>query len=339
MSKKLEKHADKGFSPERTKKGASDINLADIVRPSVSDEELLFLKQLGLNYVEAWMSGKQTSFSNLLSFRRRTEAAGLKIFTIGNYDVCNSDKIQLALPGRDEKIEEFQTFLRNMGKAGIHATTYFWEPNGHWSTGREKTRGCISRAFDLEEAKKRPLTHGRVYKDEELWATYTYFIKAVIPVAEEAGVRLALHPADPPVPSLGGIARIFRNFESFKRAMEIANSDYSGLCFCVGSWAEGGLDIEKAIRYFGKRCKIFSVHFRNVSAPVPHFVETFVDDGYVDMYQVMKVLKETGFKGTLSPDHIPGFVNSSAGYGVGTAYSIAYMRGLLQALDSEADSG
>ena len=191
----------------------------------------------------------------------------------------------------------------------------------------------MARAFDLDKAQQqRPMTHGRKYTEEEVWDNFAYFIKEVAPVAEEAGVMIGIHPDDPPGPALGGIPRcIFSSFEGYKRALEIADSPNVGLCLCVGCWLEGGeqmgKDVLETIRYFGERDKIFKVHFRNVNTTLPHFVETFLDNGYMDMYKVMKALREVNFKGVAIPDHIPGMSND---HRAGTAYSIAYMKALLQ---------
>jgi mannonate dehydratase len=159
----------------------------------------------------------------------------------------------------------------------------------------------------------------------------------VTPVAEEVGVRIGIHPDDPPVPELAGVPRcIFGNFEGYKRAFEIADSPNIGMCLCCGTWLEGGKlmgkDVLETIRYFGSRGKIFKIHFRNVNAPLPHFVETFVDDGYMDMYKVMRALREVNYNGVLIPDHIPEMIGGSR---AGTAYSIAYMKALLKRANEE----
>ena len=133
----------------------------------------------------------------------------------------------------------------------------------------------------------------------------------MVPVAEEAGVRIGIHPDDPPQPMLAGVPRcIFSNFEGYKRAIEIANSPNIGVCLCCGSWLEGGKmtgkDPVEMIRYFGRMKKLFKIHFRNVSAPLPHFTETMIDDGYYDMSKIMRALVEVKFEGIVIPDHVPG---------------------------------
>jgi mannonate dehydratase len=255
------------------------------------------------------------------------------------------DAITLNLPGREAKIEEYKTHLRNLGKAGIPYTTYAHMANGIWSTERELTRGgAPARAFDLAKADKgywahqqftAPLSHGRRYTEEEIWENFIYFIKQVAPVAEEAGVRIGIHPDDPPVYDLGGIPRcIFGTFDGYRRALEIASSPAVGVCLCMGCWLEGGermgADLVSAIRWFGERGKLFKVHFRNVSAPMPHFVETYMDNGYMNMHKVMRALREVNFDGIAIADHIPGMRAPGAGSGTGLAYSIAYMRALIE---------
>ena len=183
-----------------------------------------------------------------------------------------------------------------------------------------------------------PLSHGRVFSKEEIWENYTYFIKQVAPVAEENSVRIGIHPDDPPQPILAGVPRcIFANFEGYKRAMEIANSPNVGICLCCGTWNEGGpaltqKDPVEMIRYFGPE-KIWKIHFRNVSAPLPHFVETFMDNGYYDMSKIMTALVEVKFDGIVILDHTPTVVG---GHYPEQAYGFAYMKALKNRAQAEA---
>jgi mannonate dehydratase len=183
-----------------------------------------------------------------------------------------------------------------------------------------------------------PLSHGRVFSQEEIWDNYTYFIRQVAPVAEENGVRIGIHPDDPPVPVLAGVPRcIFGNFDGYRRAMEIANSPNVGICLCCGTWLEGGKqltgkDPEEMIRYFGAN-KIWKIHFRNVSAPLPRFVETFMDDGYYDMYKIAKALRDVNFDGIVILDHSPSL---TGGHYAEQAYGFAYMKALFNRANAEA---
>jgi mannonate dehydratase len=336
-----------GAAGAEARSGSAGIKLSVQVPADPSDDDLRFVAQLGVDYVNIPSGGESATLENYLRLRRRVESAGLKIWNIGNSNVHNMEEVTLNLPGRDRKIEEYKTYLRNLGKVGIHYTTYAHMGNGIWSTARESTRGgAPSRAFDLSRANegvwagktfKGPLTHGRVYSQKEIWDNYAYFIKAVVPVAVQEGIRIGIHPDDPPVPELGGVSRcIFSSFDGYKRALEIADSPNVGICLCVGCWLEGGKlmgkDVLETIRYFGGQGRIFKVHFRNVNAPLPHFVETFLDNGYMDMYKVMKALREVDFDGVVIADHVPGMVG---GPRPATAYSIGYMRALLERANAE----
>ena len=178
--------------------------------------------------------------------------------------------------------------------------------------------------------KDAPNSHGRVFTEEEMWASYTYFAKAVMPIAEEAGVKLALHPDDPPMPSLGGIARIMRSFEGFQKAMEIADSPAFGLDFCQGTWSEMGPGVLDAIHYFGSRGRILYVHFRDVKGHVPKFQETFVNTGNVNPLEAMRAYRNAGFTGFFLDDHVPQIVDDSPWGHRSRAYAIGYMQALIE---------
>ncbi|MCJ7548983.1 MAG: mannonate dehydratase [Anaerolineae bacterium] len=323
------------------------IKIAAQITPEPTPEDTAFIKQMGVDHVVLWTTGEKASYDYYASRRDLFAEAGLNVYGFGSWSVHNVPAITLGLPGRDEKIEEYKRHLRNLGKAGIPYTTYAHMANGIWSSDRETTRGGASaRAFNLDGESKGhwvgtlyegDLTHGRKYSEDEIWDNYEYFIKQVAPVAEEAGVKIGIHPDDPPVPELGGIPRcIFGNFEGYKRAMEIADSPNVGLCLCVGCWLEGGdwmgKDVLETIKYFGEQQKLFKIHFRNVHQPLPYFVETFLDNGYMDMYKVMRALREVEFDGVAIADHIPSMANDRR---VGTAFSIAYMKALLERANSE----
>jgi mannonate dehydratase len=315
-----------------------------------TDDQLLFLKQIGAEYVSVGSPPELRTTEGFLQIKKRFADAGITVWNIGNSDVHNMPEVTLNLPGRDAKIEEYKQYLRSLGKAGIHYTTYAHMGNGIWSSGRVDVRGASAREFDLASPNKKgmwggktwkePLSHGREFTKDEIWDNFTYFIKQVAPVAEEAGVRMGIHPDDPPVPVLAGVPRcIFSNFEGYKRALEIAASPNVGICLCCGTWLEGGRqltgkDPEEMIRHFGAE-KIWKIHFRNVSAPLPHFVETFMDNGYYDMYKIMKALRDVNFDGIVILDHSPRMVGANY---TQTAYGFAYMRALLNRANAEVRS-
>ncbi len=318
----------------------ANIKLARRLSAMIDDDDLLFLQQIGLRWARVNFGTDET-----FDFMRRTQERyarfGITIYSGVHYAYRNL-KIQLGQPGRDEFIERYRTFLRNLGRLGISVSCYDFHPGNTYTTGRVKRRGYIAREFSLEDFRNKveKQRFDRQYSAEEIWDNYTYFVRAVLPVAEEADVRLALHPDDPPLAEMNGVAKLFTHYDGYRRAEEIANaSKHWGLTFCVGTWAEGGdkmgKNVFQMIRDFGGRGKIFGVHFRNVSSPLPHFVETFPDDGYLDMYQVMKTLREVRFQGTVVPDHIPQLTGDEGIRRAGTAYCIAYMRALLRRANQE----
>jgi mannonate dehydratase len=314
----------------------SQIKLSVHIAAEPSPEELLFIRQLGIDHVYAWVAGDQRDLSFLVDLRRKVEDAGLTLYNVGNMDVAKSDKIHLALEGRDEVIAHFRQFVRDLGEAGIHRTTFTWEPSRVWSSEPSESRGARARHVDLNEMLQRPYTHGRAYTEEEIWDNFSYFMERIIPVAEKADVRLALHPNDPPTPALGGIPCLIHSWQDYDRAFAVADSPYLGMEFCIGCWLEGGEAfgaVLEGIRHFQQEGRILIVHFRNISAPLPVFTETFLDNGYMDMYRVMKTFCEIGYAGTMTLDHTPRF---APGYeGAGTAYAIGYMRALIERAEAE----
>ncbi len=260
------------------------------------------------------------------------------------------EKTKLGLPGRDEEIDNFITFMKNLKQyGGVDVICYNWMPVVSWmrtkmdAVGRG---GALVTAFDNEEAKKLPETqYGKVSK-ETLWKTLEYFLKAVVPEAEKIGMNLSLHPDDPQVDSIKGISRIMTSVENFDRMLNIVPSKYSGLTMCQGNFALMGTDIPSLIRRWGKAGKINFVHFRNVQdlsgqVPSTKFVETFHDEGQIDMYAAMKAYYDIGFKGPIRPDHVPTMAGDSndkpgGGYStIGTLFAIGYMRGLMESIAKE----
>ena len=275
-------------------------------------------------------------YADLLDLRQRCNDAGLRLNAIENVPIKFYVKAMLGLPGRDEQIDNMQQTIRNLGQAGIPIFGYHFMPNGVWRTSTTaRARGdAQTTAFDYALAKDAPLSFDREFDAEEMWQNYAYYMNAILPVAEEAGVKLALHPDDPPVPTLGGVARLMRNFEGFKRALEIADSPNHGLDFCVGSWSEmSPEECLTGLRYFGERGKILYVHFRDVLGTVPAFREAFIGEGNLNMFQVMKTLKELNFKGFLIDDHVPRMVGDTGWVSLSRAFANGQMVTMLEFLN------
>lgn len=326
------------------------VGVGQFMVPTV--EKLSYIKQLGVDDIQLNMypydrnarrraddealpleGDAKWSEENLLALREHVEDHGLRLNAIENFPISFYDDVMLGRDGRDEQIEHLKHTIRNVGEVGIPMVGYHWMPSGVWrNTETEVRGGARVTGFDAA-AVDDSVTHDRKYSEEELWANYEYFLQELLPVAEEAGVKLCLHPNDPPVESLGGIPQLFRSFENFKQAMEMVPSDHHGLEFCLGCWSEMGEDLETVIRYFGEREKLFYVHFRDVEGMAPTFHETFVDEGNYDTIEIMRLLRDVEFQGMLIPDHVPHLLDDTDWTHRGRALTVGYLRGLLETLE------
>ena len=188
----------------------------------------------------------------------------------------------------------------------------------------------------------------REYSEDEFWDNYAYFITRVLPVAEDEGVKLAIHPNDPPVERLGGLPCLMRSREMIEKALSIHPSDAHGLTFCLGNWGAMGADLVAAIRHFGPLGKLLYVHFQATQGTVPNFTECFVSDADYDAYELIAALDEVGFDGVMIPGHVPQIsmdnewrtelsVNKTPyghpmGGAAARAYTIGYLQGLIAAV-------
>lgn len=315
-----------------------------------TDEQLLMIKQMGIKYVYTIFNDAEIGYDHatgkldepkayegVMRFIDRLHKYDLICTDAGNTHIYKNDKIHLGLEGRDQAIENYNIFNRIIAKAGIHVGYMTWEPNqvytSQWVSGSEM-HGGIGRIVDLPELKSRPYTHGRFYSQEEMWGNFKYWLDRVLPVCEDIDMKIALHPNDPPVDNLCGISNLIISSNAYKHAFELAgNSPYLGMKMCIGCWLEGGKNfgnIIEDIKYFVKNKKVFCVHFRNVSSPLPRFEETLLEDGYMDMFKLMKTFVSSDYDGVLHADHVPLW-----GAGVGTGGSTAawtYSMGYIKAL-------
>ena len=305
----------------------SKIRISHRLNPRASEDEIAHFRQLGIDAATIWTTIEDANYDYMAEMRQRLAEHGIELWNVGILDLHCDPTMVLGLSGFEEKLDQYVRYLRDLGRAGIGYTTYAHMANikmlPYYQTAVGDTRGIATREFDAEAARDLPRSHDRDYEEDEIWHTLERIIEAAVPVAEEAGVRIGLHPDDPPLPTLGGVAHPIRSFEGYRRAMEIADSPNFGLCFCVGTWAEGGTtlgkDVYEMILFFGAQGKLFKIHFRNVDQPMPVFREVLVDDGYIDMFRVMEALHDVGFDGALLPDHVPGDDTH-------VAYTIGYMR-------------
>jgi mannonate dehydratase len=241
-------------------------------------------------------------------------------------------------PQRDRDIEGFQTMIKNCAEVGIPGIRYTLSIVGNQRTGKVPGRGdatyVTSKMSDFKP--DMPLTRAGRVPPELYWERITYFLDRVVPVANEYKVRLASHMEDAMVPPEGyeGLSPVTNTVEGAKKFVSIQESPYHGLLFCVGTFAEmledPAKDLYEVMRWFGSRKKIFLVDFRNIRGNRQQFVETFPDEGSLDMVKVMQVFKEVGYDGMIVPDHQPV---TPGGPEEVNAFQYGYIRALIQAVD------
>lgn len=309
----------------------------------MSDHNLKLASQAGATDIVACFPGLDLNV--LMQQQKRVQKYGLTLSCIER--LIPTLKFVHNLKGADEQIEEFKTLIRNMGKAGVKTLCYSWMPDDDWQrTSLEivERGGALTTGFNLNNLDKAkvPTNTGYTLPEDftpttaaELWRNFEKFLKEVVPVAENAGVNLALHPDDPPIANLNGQDRIITTPEAMKRAVELVPSEVNGLCFCQGTLASlGGVDIPNTIKELSPY--ITMAHFRDVKGKVPSFKETFVDNGKTNMAACMEAYLDCPREFVNRPDHVPTFDGEGSddpGYKtLGRLHAIGYMKGLIDGL-------
>ena len=307
----------------------------------VNDENLAFYRAIGVDYLTinppAFAAGIQGSLVSrhemaqyLTSMRKLAEAHGLKLTNIA---LTGPDEITLARPEREDKINQWIDVLRAMGDAGVPTLGYNFKPIGNFRTPSATGRGGAKYStFDYDEWNR---TKGewpdKQIDEASMWANMEYFLQHIVPVAEDCGVRLALHPDDPPIPeAMGGAMRIVSSLDQYERIFGMVPSAANAMLFCQGCVTEMGVDVYDAIRRIGSQGKIVYVHFRNVKGSGHYFEEVFIDEGDVDMLKAMQTYKEVGFEGPFMMDHTPQIPGDEGGR-AGHALATGFMRAMIQA--------
>lgn len=314
------------------------MKLATVLSP-LSTGNLRLAAQCGVDTVVGRYPGPDPS--SLPEMKRQIEAQGMELAAIEGY--LPIEKIKTGTDHDGSELAAMKTLIGQMGSAGVPLLCYNFMAGTDWVRTRvdaPERGGAKVTAFDLAEAKQAiSLNHSSAADSgaisaAELWEHLERFLKAIIPVAEQAGVTLAMHPDDPPLSEFNGKARIMNSVENFERLVSLVPSPRNAICFCQGTFAIMGLDIPTTIRRLGDHIRY--VHFRDTRGTAEQFVETFHDNGPTDMAAAMRALKEIGFDGPIRPDHVPvleGEKDPEPGYTMqGRLFAFGYIRGLMHGI-------
>lgn len=333
----------------------------------LTPENFRFARQLGVTHIVAHLPDWSSSgvrpgstagagqspiwtYEELRDLRVAINREGLELAAIENFEPGHWYDVLLDGPRKAEQIEGLKTIIRNMGRAGIPVMGYnfsiagVWgRTHGPWARGGATSVGYV----EAEAPEQTPIPNGTVWNtvydsnapagtigtvtSEQLWGRLEYFLKEVVPVAEEAGVRLAAHPDDPPLPALRGTARLVYRPELYQKLLDIVPSPSNALEFCQGTIAEmnGEMDVYEAIDRYAGQQRIAYVHFRNVHGKVPNYHEVFIDEGDVDTIRALRLYHKHGYDGVVIPDHTPG-VECAAPWHAGMAYALGYLRAAIR---------
>jgi len=309
---------------------------------SANREALRFMAQLGiqdvvLNTPPVPIKNGKWELGDLVGLKSGVESWGLKLTAIENTQIDMRHHLISSGPRFDEQLENMIETIKAIGNAGIPMYTMSWRYPRYYRTGHVDIGwGALGTAYDAE-AENWPSVIDWEISLDRAWECLETWVKEAIPVAEKYGVRLGLHPVDPPMPEIGGVPSLLINFENYKRMIDIVDSPYNSILLCQGSFSQfagadqdNGESIYDMIEYFVKRERVLYVHFRNVSGTVPKFHETFVNTGHVDMYKAMRIYAENGFDGFFMDDHVPMTIGDSDWSHRSKAYANGYIQSLIE---------
>jgi len=306
------------------------------------DEKWALVRQMGIRYAIAKLAPELTGqlppwdYASLQRSKEIFAENGLEHIGLEG-DQFDMTRIKLGLPGREEDFEKYRQLLENMGRLNIRLLCYNFMASGWFRThtALPERGGALVSGFDAAAARALPPTPYGEVPAERIWENYARFLEEVLPTAERSGVRLALHPDDPPVPELRGIGRILINAAAIRRALALCDSPAHGLTFCQGTYTTMGEDVKGLIHEFRDRIRF--VHIRDVVGTPEQFRETFHDNGPTDMVDLLRTYRDAGIRVPLRSDHVPtmaGESNASHGYEMkGNLFGIGYLKGIMEALN------
>ncbi len=298
--------------------------------------------------------GKLWELEELMSIRKEIESHGLVWEAIENFDPSHWHDVLLDGPKKQEQLEDLKIMIRNIGKAGIPIMGYNFSIAGVWgwttqAVGRGQARSLVFDSNDVDLSMPMPngMAWNMTYEPDapegnvapvsshELWQRLEAFLQAIVPIAEENGVRLAAHPDDPPVEELRGTARLVNQPEKYERLLDIVPSRSNALEYCLGSVQEmSGGDLYANLDQFSKAGNIAYVHARNVKGKVPRYQEVFIDEGDIDIAKALSILYRNGYDGVIIPDHTPE-MSCTAPWHAGMSYAMGYLRATLESVTGQ----
>ena len=275
--------------------------------------------------------GEPSDFASLEAVVKRFRERGLRVVGLEG-DEMDMSRIKLGLPGRDDDLERYCRMLENMERLGIEMICYNFMAGVGWYRSRNdlpERGGALTSGFDLREIDNSATP---VLSEEQLWSNYDYFLRAVMPTAERCGVRMGLHPDDPPISPLLGYPRILTSADAYRRALALSDSPSHGVTFCQATFRVMGEEVSRLIEEWGPR--IFLLHFRDTTGTRTCFRETFHDNGPTDMAALIRQVRRHCPDCLIRPDHTPtmaGESNENFGYAtLGNIFAVGYLRGLME---------
>jgi mannonate dehydratase len=316
------------------------MKLASVLTP-ISDENLTLAAQCGVDQIVVRYPGPDLSEFNRL--QQRIRSFGMEIGVVEGY--LPIDRIKL---GTDDgtDLRAMKALIRHLSDLDIRLVCYNFMAGTDWirtsvdTLERAGSKVTAFRLADLDKARipGRPAFRAELEpgaKRPELWKNLQNFLEEIIPVAEDAGVVMAMHPDDPPLPQLLGNDRIMHDVSGFERLVEIVKSPSNKIAFCQGSFSEMGIDIPATIRRLGPH--IAYVHYRDVVGTADDFRESWQDNGQTDMAEAMRAYREVGFSGPMRPDHVPQMIGENDGEPgytmLGRLFAFGYIRGMMHATE------
>lgn len=289
-------------------------------------------------------------FQALKKIKEEFAEAGFQLYGLEG-DQFDMSSIKLGLSNRDEWIERYQQMIRNMGNLDIPLLCYNFMASFGWLRTRTdigERGGALTSEFNYEHIKHELVPEEQMISESKLWKNLWYFLDAVLPVAEEYGVQMALHPDDPPVSPLKGVGRILTSAEAFDRIIKKYPTPANGITFCQATFKTMGEDLKVISKKWLNDNRIFFLHLRDIKGNKTNFRETFHDNGPTPMAELLLHYHQNGFGGPLRPDHAPvmfgetqGQFSSglSAGYEItGKIFAIGYIKGMCDMAGIHIDS-